>query len=195
MVRYVYNLTGAGNDEYVLEEHAIYESRRVGIDNHKELIWAQIPPAPSNANFNTRNLGLKSYELAKHLGNLPVCASQSGVLVTVSNPDKHREVYKSASGYSLNSRFEGYPLGDNKYYKQANQGEQYTNASTMFTVRNTYGNFAAIGFSGMNEMRKQGFVHRTVPKFLRLPPAPEFLSLQPKGLQIHSNLGLVNVRL
>jgi hypothetical protein len=71
---------------YVAQEHSIYGSSRVGVDNRKDTLYmgAVYTPTWGGANTSHRALGLKSFELANHLGN---------VLVTVSD----KPVYKVSS--------------------------------------------------------------------------------------------------
>jgi RHS repeat-associated protein len=71
---------------YVAQEHSIYGSFRVGVDNRKDTLYlgAAYTPTWGGVGTSRRNLGLKSFELANHLGN---------VLVTVSD----KPVYKVSS--------------------------------------------------------------------------------------------------
>jgi hypothetical protein len=71
---------------YVAEEHSIYGSSRVGVDNRKDTLYMSAAYTPTWGGVGTsrRDLGSKSFELANHLGN---------VLVTVSD----KPVYKVSS--------------------------------------------------------------------------------------------------
>ncbi len=71
---------------YVAQEHSIYGSSRVGVDGRKDTLYkaGSYSPPWGGANTSQRALGLKSFELANHLGN---------VLVTVSD----KPVYKVSS--------------------------------------------------------------------------------------------------
>jgi RHS repeat-associated protein len=90
---------------YVAEEHSIYGSSRVGVDNRKDTLYKAGNYSPSWGGISTsrRDLGSKSFELANHLGN---------VLVTVSD----KPVYKVSSGTiyfqpEITSISDYYPFG------------------------------------------------------------------------------------
>jgi RHS repeat-associated protein len=90
---------------YVAEEHSIYGSSRVGVDGRKDTLYkaGSYSPAWGGANTSRRALGLKSFELSNHLGN---------VLVTVSD----KPVYKVSSGTiyfnpEISSISDYYPFG------------------------------------------------------------------------------------
>ena len=87
MARYVSYTNTASQLMLVSEEHAIYGSSRLGIDNRKDTLYMAGVYNPSWGGASTvrRELGNKSYELSNHLGN---------VLVTVTD----KKVYKVASG-------------------------------------------------------------------------------------------------
>jgi RHS repeat-associated protein len=72
---------------YVAQEHSIYGSSRVGVDNRKDTLYkaGSYSPAWGGVGTSRRDLGSKSFELANHLGN---------VLVTVSD----KPVYNVSSG-------------------------------------------------------------------------------------------------
>jgi RHS repeat-associated protein len=86
MCRYVKYTNTTSQLMYVAEEHSIYGSSRVGVDNRKDTLYkaGSYSPAWGGANTSRRALGLKSFELANHLGN---------VLVTVSD----KPIYKVSS--------------------------------------------------------------------------------------------------
>jgi hypothetical protein len=90
---------------YVAEEHSIYGSSRVGVDGRKDTLYkaGSYSPTWGGANTSRRALGLKSFELANHLGN---------VLVTVSD----KPVYNVSSGTvyfqpEVSSISDYYPFG------------------------------------------------------------------------------------
>jgi hypothetical protein len=72
---------------YVAQEHSIYGSSRVGVDNRKDTLYmgAAYTPTWGGVGTSRRALGLKSFELANHLGN---------VLVTISD----KPIYNVSSG-------------------------------------------------------------------------------------------------
>ena len=105
MCRYVKYTNTTSQLMYVAEEHSIYGSSRVGVDNRKDTLYmgAVYTPTWGGANTSLRALGLKSFELANHLGN---------VLVTVSD----KPVYKVSSGNihfnpEITSMSDYYPFG------------------------------------------------------------------------------------
>jgi hypothetical protein len=105
MCRYVKYTNTTSQLMYVAQEHSIYGSSRVGVDNRKDTLYkaGSYSPAWGGANTFRRALGLKSFELANHLGN---------VLVTVSD----KPVYKVSSGTGyfnpeLTSASDYYPFG------------------------------------------------------------------------------------
>jgi hypothetical protein len=71
---------------YVAQEHSIYGSSRVGVDNRKDTLYkaGNYSPAWGGVGTSRRNLGLKSFELANHLGNVLVTISDKPVY-TVSS--------------------------------------------------------------------------------------------------------------
>jgi RHS repeat-associated protein len=90
---------------YVAEEHGIYGSSRVGVDNRKDTLFMGTAYTPTwgGMGTDTRELGEKSFELSNHLGN---------VLVTVSD----KPVYKNSSGTiyfeaEITSITDYYPFG------------------------------------------------------------------------------------
>jgi len=87
MCRYVKYTNTSSQLMYVAQEHSIYGSSRVGVDNRKDTLYIAGSYSPSWGGVGTsrRALGLKSFELANHLGN---------VLVTVSD----KPVYNVSSG-------------------------------------------------------------------------------------------------
>ena len=105
MCRYVKYTNTTSQLMYVAQEHSIYGSSRVGVDNRKDTLYkaGSYSPAWGGANTSRRALGLKSFELANHLGN---------VLVTVSD----KPVYKVSSGSvyfnpEVSSISDYYPFG------------------------------------------------------------------------------------
>ena len=90
---------------YVAQEHSIYGSSRVGVDNRKDTLYmgAAYTNTWGGVGASRRELGLKSFELANHLGN---------VLVTVSD----KPIYKVSSGTihfnpEVSSISDYYPFG------------------------------------------------------------------------------------
>jgi hypothetical protein len=90
---------------YVAQEHSIYGSSRVGVDNRKDTLYkaGNYSPSWGGVGASRRELGLKSFELANHLGN---------VLVTVSD----KPIYKVSSGTihfnpEVSSISDYYPFG------------------------------------------------------------------------------------
>jgi hypothetical protein len=105
MCRYVKYTNPSSQLMYVAQEHSIYGSSRVGVDNRKDTLYkaGSYSPAWGGANTSRRALGLKSFELSNHLGN---------VLVTVSD----KPVYKVSSGTiyfnpEITSTSDYYPFG------------------------------------------------------------------------------------
>jgi LysM repeat protein len=105
MCRYVKYTNTNSQLMYVAEEHSIYGSSRVGVDNRKDTLYmgAVYTPTWGGVGTSRRALGLKSFELANHLGN---------VLVTVSD----KPVYKVSSGTiffkpEVSSISDYYPFG------------------------------------------------------------------------------------
>ncbi len=86
MCRYVKYTNTTSQLMYVAEEHSIYGSSRVGVDGRKDTLYKAGNYSPSWGGVGTsrRELGLKYFELANHLGN---------VLVTVSD----KPIYKVSS--------------------------------------------------------------------------------------------------
>ncbi len=105
MCRYVKYTNTTSQLMYVAEEHSIYGSSRVGVDGRKDTLYKAGNYSPSWGGVGTsrRELGLKYFELANHLGN---------VLVTVSD----KPVYKVSSGTiyfqpEISSASDYYPFG------------------------------------------------------------------------------------
>jgi RHS repeat-associated protein len=105
MCRYVKYTNTTIQLMYVAQEHSIYGSSRVGVDNRKDTLYKAGSYSPSWGGVGTsrRALGLKSFELANHLGN---------VLVTVSD----KPIYKVSSGTvyfnpEITSISDYYPFG------------------------------------------------------------------------------------
>jgi YD repeat-containing protein len=105
MCRYVKYTNTTSQLMYVAQEHSIYGSSRVGVDNRKDTLYlgAVYTPTWGGVGTSRRDLGLKSFELANHLGN---------VLVTVSD----KPVYKVSSGVvyfnpEVSSISDYYPFG------------------------------------------------------------------------------------
>jgi len=71
---------------YVAQEHSIYGSSRVGVDNRKDTLYmgAVYTPTWGGVGTSRRALGLKSFELANHLGNVLVTVSDKPIY-TVSS--------------------------------------------------------------------------------------------------------------
>jgi RHS repeat-associated protein len=86
MCRYVKYTNTSSQLMYVAQEHSIYGSSRVGVDGRKDTLYkaGSYSLAWGGVSTSRRELGLKSFELANHLGN---------VLVTVSD----KPVYKVSS--------------------------------------------------------------------------------------------------
>jgi LysM repeat protein len=105
MCRYVKYTNTSSQLMYVAQEHSIYGSSRVGVDNRKDTLYMSAAYTPTWGGVGTsrRELGLKSFELANHLGN---------VLVTVSD----KPVYKVSSTTiffqpEITSSSDYYPFG------------------------------------------------------------------------------------
>ena len=104
---------------YVAQEHSIYGSSRVGVDNRKDTLYkaGSYSPAWGGVGTSRRDLGSKSFELANHLGN---------VLVTVSD----KPVYNVSSGTiyfqpETTSISDYYPFGAPIQGRSAAFGNQY----------------------------------------------------------------------
>ena len=105
MCRYVKYTNTTSQLMYVAQEHSIYGSSRVGVDNRKDTLYKAGSYSPSwgGVGASRRELGLKSFELANHLGN---------VLVTISD----KPIYKVSSGTiyfqpEVSSISDYYPFG------------------------------------------------------------------------------------
>jgi hypothetical protein len=105
MCRYVKYTNTTSQLMYVAEEHSIYGSSRVGVDNRKDTLYMSAAYTPTWGGVGTsrRALGLKSFELANHLGN---------VLVTVSD----KPIYEVSSttiffNPEITSTSDYYPFG------------------------------------------------------------------------------------
>jgi YD repeat-containing protein len=105
MCRYVKYTNTSSQLMYVAQEHSIYGSSRVGVDNRKDTLYkgGSYSPAWGGASTSRRNLGSKSFELANHLGN---------VLVTLSD----KPIYQASSGVvyfnpEISSISDYYPFG------------------------------------------------------------------------------------
>jgi len=105
MCRYVKYTNTTSQLMYVAQEHSIYGSSRVGVDNRKDTLYMSAVYTTNwgGANTSRRALGLKSFELSNHLGN---------VLVTVSD----KPIYKVSSGSiyfnpEITSISDYYPFG------------------------------------------------------------------------------------
>ena len=105
MCRYVKYTNPSSQLMYVAEEHSIYGSSRLGVDSRKDTLYKAGNYSPSWGGVSTsrRELGMKSFELANHLGN---------VLVTVSD----KPIYKVSSGSiyfqpEITSISDYYPFG------------------------------------------------------------------------------------
>jgi RHS repeat-associated protein len=105
MCRYVKYTNTTSQLMYVAQEHSIYGSSRVGEDNRKDTLYlgAVYTPTWGGVGASRRELGLKSFELANHLGN---------VLVTVSD----KPIYKVSSATiffqpEITSISDYYPFG------------------------------------------------------------------------------------
>jgi uncharacterized protein (TIGR02594 family) len=119
MCRYVKYTNTTSQLMYVAQEHSIYGSSRVGVDNRKDTLYkaGSYSPAWGGANTSRRALGLKSFELANHLGN---------VLVTVSD----KPIYKVSSGTiyfqpEITSASDYYPFGAPLQGRSAAFGGEY----------------------------------------------------------------------
>jgi hypothetical protein len=66
MCRYVKYTNTTSQLMYVAQEHSIYGSFRVGVDNRKDTLYlgAAYTPTWGGVGTSRRNLGLKSFELA-----------------------------------------------------------------------------------------------------------------------------------
>jgi RHS repeat-associated protein len=105
MCRYVKYTNTSSQLMYVAQEHSIYGSSRVGVDNRKDTLYmgAVYTPTWGGVGTSRRALGLKSFELANHLGN---------ILVTISD----KPIYNVSSGTiyfqpEITSISDYYPFG------------------------------------------------------------------------------------
>jgi len=105
MCRYVKYTNTTSQLMFVAQEHSIYGSSRVGVDNRKDTLYMSAAYTPTWGGVGTsrRDLGSKSFELANHLGN---------VLVTISD----KPIYKVSSGTiyfqpEITSISDYYPFG------------------------------------------------------------------------------------
>jgi RHS repeat-associated protein len=119
MCRYVKYTNTNSQLMYVAQEHSIYGSSRVGVDNRKDTLYmgAAYTPTWGGVGTSRRDLGSKSFELANHLGN---------VLVTVSD----KPVYKVSSGTiyfqpEVSSISDYYPFGAPIQGRSAAFGGEY----------------------------------------------------------------------
>jgi len=120
MCRYVKYTNTTSQLMYVAQEHSIYGSSRVGVDNRKDTLYmgAAYTTAWGGANTSRRALGLKSFELANHLGN---------VLVTISD----KPVYKVSSG-TIHFNPEITPISDYYPFGAPIQGRGYSSEAYRF---------------------------------------------------------------
>ena len=119
MCRYVKYTNTSSQLMYVAQEHSIYGSSRVGVDNRKDTLYMSAAYTPTWGGVGTsrRDLGSKSFELANHLGN---------VLVTVSD----KPVYKVSSttiffNPEITSISDYYPFGAPIQGRSAAFGGEY----------------------------------------------------------------------
>jgi len=119
MCRYVKYTNTSSQLMYVAQEHSIYGSSRVGVDNRKDTLYmgAAYTNTWGGVGTSRRELGLKSFELANHLGN---------VLVTVSD----KPVYKVSSTTiffqpEISSISDYYPFGAPIQGRSAAFGNEY----------------------------------------------------------------------
>jgi RHS repeat-associated protein len=119
MCRYVKYTNTTSQLMYVAQEHSIYGSSRVGVDNRKDTLYmgAVYTPTWGGVGTSRRDLGSKSFELANHLGN---------VLVTVSD----KPIYKVSSATiffqpEITSSSDYYPFGAPIQGRSAAFGGEY----------------------------------------------------------------------
>lgn len=85
MARYSQYMHNTNGLTYEVQEHNLYGRGRVGVDNTLKTLYTSGALVTVNTSYNYRLLGIKSYELSNHLGN---------VLVTISD----KKVYKTSGG-------------------------------------------------------------------------------------------------
>jgi hypothetical protein len=103
---------------YVAQEHSIYGSSRVGVDNRKDTLYKAGNYSPSWGGVGTsrRALGLKSFELANHLGN---------VLVTISDKPVYKVSRTTIFFNPVTSSSDYYPFGAPIQGRSAAFGGEY----------------------------------------------------------------------
>jgi len=83
MANYTKYTNNANELMLIATEHSMYGSSRLGLDNRIDTLYKSITynPAWYTNNKCLRNLGLKSYELSNHLGNVLVTVSDKKVYI------------------------------------------------------------------------------------------------------------------
>lgn len=160
MCRYVKYTNTSSQLMYVAEEHSIYGSSRVGVDNRKDTLYkaGSYSPAWGGVGTSLRDLGSKSFELANHLGN---------VLVTVSD----KPIYKVSSGTiyfqpEITSSSDYYPFG------APIQGRNYSSSENY--------RFGFNGKEGDSEVKGEGNSYTT--EFRQYDPRlGKWLSIDPEA--------------
>ena len=105
MCRYVKYTNTTSQLMYVAQEHSIYGSSRVSVDNRKDTLYmgAVYTNTWGGVGTSRRDLGSKSFELANHLGNVLVTISDKPVYKASSTPIYFQTEITSISDY--------YPFG------------------------------------------------------------------------------------
>jgi RHS repeat-associated protein len=105
MCRYVKYTNTSSQLMYVAQEHSIYGSSRVGVDNGKDTLYmgAAYTPTWGGVGTSRRDLGSKSFELANHLGNVLATISDKPIYNVSSTTIFFQPEISSISDY--------YPFG------------------------------------------------------------------------------------
>jgi len=121
MSRYVHYTNGLSEELFVAEEHSIYGSSRLGIDNRRDTLYKDgvFNPAWYSNNIYVRALGNKSYEMSNHLGN---------VLVTVTD----KKVYVNAGGGAIYFEAEITSISDYYPFGSGIQARSYSSGAYRF---------------------------------------------------------------
>jgi len=118
MCRYVKYTNTTSQLMYVAQEHSIYGSSRVGVDNRKDTLYlgAVYTNTWGGVGTSRRELGLKSFELANHLGNVLVTVSDKPIYEVSSttiffNP----EITSSSDYYPFGAPIQGRSFSSTEY--------------------------------------------------------------------------------
>jgi len=118
MCRYVKYTNTTSQLMYVAQEHSIYGSSRVGVDNRKDTLYmgAAYTPTWGGVGTSRRALGLKSFELANHLGNVLVTVSDKPInKVSSTTIFFQPEITSSSDYYPFGAPIQGRSFSSTEY--------------------------------------------------------------------------------